>query len=536
MTPTRASAPAKAREAAPPGVSGRNREFLPAAIEILETPAPPLPVAMMLTICAFFALAIAWSFIGRLDVNAVAPGKLEATGRVKVIQSLDPGKVAAIHAENGARVKAGDLLLELDPAEAAADEREAREALQAGLSEVARRRRAIVAARAAQRLAAENGAPLPALEALAANPQGKIDWGEPPPDGVQAREEAAPSAGLSQLADTLRGKIDWDEPAPDSVRTREEAVLSADLSQLADTLRALDKQVAEKQATLQRLRMSIAYQTALINTLTERVDTRQQAIDLRVGTKINLYDAKEELQRSQSSLASDQGQLIETDAAIGELQSEKTKALSQFIAENENKAEEASRKADEARQAFAKATSRLASTKLYAPIDGVVQQLSVTTFGQVVGAGQQLATVTPTDGALRVEALVANMDIGFVRIGQEVAVKLDAFPFTRFGALHGKVVAIAAAAVDEQQAKRSLANATTPGNAAPDSVAPGQAPSFVFPVTVAIDETAMHVDGATIPLASGMTATVDIKTESRRVIDYLLSPLAKTMSEAMTER
>jgi len=164
-----------------------------------------------------------------------------------------------------------------------------------------------------------------------------------------------------------------------------------------------------------------------------------------------------------------------------------------------------------------------------------VQQLSVTTFGQVVGAGQQLATVTPTDGALQVEALVANMDIGFVRVGQEVAVKLDAFPFTRFGALHGKVVAIAAAAVDEQQAKRSLANATTPGNA-PESAAPGQAQSFVFPVTVAIDETAMRVDGATIPLTPGMTATVDIKTESRRVIDYLLSPLAKTVSEAMTER
>jgi hemolysin D len=483
-------------------VAGRNREFLPAALEILETPPSPLPVVTMLTICAVFAAAFAWSFFGRLDVNAVAPGKLEPTGRVKVIQALDPGKVAAIRVENGQPVKAGDLLLEFDPAEAAADEREAREALQAGLSEIARRRLAIDAARAAQREGAENGAPLPALEALAANPQGKIEWGAPLPQGVQAREES---------------------------------VLSADLSQLADTLRALDKQVAQKQATLQRLRMSIAYQTALIDTLTERVDTRQQAIDLRVGTKINLYDAKEELQRSQSSLASDQGQLIETDAAIGELQSEKTKTLSQFIAENENKAEEASRKADEARQALAKATSRLASTKLYAPIDGVVQQLSVTTFGQVVGAGQQLATVTPTDGALQVEALVANMDIGFVRIGQDVAVKLDAFPFTRFGALHGKVVAIAAAAVDEQQAKRSLANATTPGNA-PESAAPGQSQSFVFPVTVAVDETAMRVDGATIPLTPGMTAVVDIKTESRRVIDYLLSPLAKTMSEAMTER
>ena len=516
-------------------VSNRNREFLPAALEILETPPSPLPVVTMLTICAVFAAAFAWSFFGRLDVNAVAPGKLEPTGRVKVIQALDPGKVAAIRVENGQSVKAGDLLLEFDPAEAAADERQAREALQAGLGEVARRQTAIDAARAAQRRAASNEASLPPLEALAADPQGMIAWVETAPTSVQAREPAALSNDASPLAGALRGNIDGDLSPPDSMRTRAEAVLSADLSQLVDSLRAIDKKIAEKQATLKRLQMSIDFQTALIETLTERVTTRQEAIDLRVGTKISLYDAKEELQRSQSSLASDQGQLIETDAAIGELQSEKTKTLSQFIAENENKAEEASRKADAARQALAKATARLASTKLYAPIDGVVQQLSVTTFGQVVGAGQQLATVTPTDGALQVEALVANMDIGFVRVGQEVAVKLDAFPFTRFGALRGKVVAIAAAAVDEQQAKRSLANATTPGNAT-ESAAPGQAQSFVFPVTVAIDASAMRVDGAAIPLTPGMTATVDIKTESRRVIDYLLSPLAKTVSEAMTER
>jgi len=524
------------RRRASPAISRRDREFLPAALEILETPAAPLPVVTMLTICAVFAAAFAWSFVGRLDVNAVAPGKLESTGRVKVIQSLDPGKVAAIRVENGQAVKAGELMLELDPAEAAADEAAARQALQAALGEIARRQTAVDAARAAQRQAAANQAPSPALETLAANPQGKIDWGEPPPQSAETNDKPARRVADASPADEgLRGRIDGGEPLPANVQAREEAVLSADLSQLADGLRAIDKKVAEKQATLKRLEMSIAFETALIDTLTERVATRQEAIDLRVGTKINLYDAKEELQRSQSQLASDQGQLIETDAAIAELGSETTKTLSQFIADNENKVEDASRKADEARDGLAKASARLARTKLYAPIDGVVQQLSVTTYGQVVGAGQQLATVTPTDGALQVEALVANMDIGFVKVGQEVAVKLDAFPFTRFGALRGKVIAIAAAAVDEQQAKRALANATTPGNA-PDAAAPGAAPSFVFPVTVAIADKAMHIDGATIPLTPGMTATVDIKTDSRRVIDYLLSPLAKTMSEAMKER
>ena len=84
-------------------VSGRDREFLPAALEILESPPPPLPIALMATICAVRAAALAWSFVGRLDVHAVAPGKVETAGYSKVIEPLDPGKIAAIHVEAGRR-------------------------------------------------------------------------------------------------------------------------------------------------------------------------------------------------------------------------------------------------------------------------------------------------------------------------------------------------------------------------------------------------------------------------------------------------
>ncbi len=140
-------------------------------------------------------------------------------------------------------------------------------------------------------------------------------------------------------------------------------------------------------------------------------------------------------------------------------------------------------------------------------------------------------------GKLQVEALVANLDIGFVKLGQSAVIKVDAFPFTRFGVLHGKVVKIASAAIAEQEAKRALANATAAANAAQaPSTAPGQAETFVFPVTVALDETAMKIDDAIIPLTPGMTVAVEIKTDSRRVIDYLLSPLAKIASEAARER
>ena len=118
-------------------VKGRDREFLPAALEILETPPAPLPVALMLTICAFLAAALAWSFYGRLDVHAVAPGKIETISRSKVIQPFDSGKVAAINVTNGQHVKAGDVLLEMDPAEASADANSARDARDENLAEIA---------------------------------------------------------------------------------------------------------------------------------------------------------------------------------------------------------------------------------------------------------------------------------------------------------------------------------------------------------------------------------------------------------------
>ena len=510
----------------PIAVSGRDREFLPAALEILETPPPPAPIAMIATISAFAFIALVWSCIGKLDVHAVAPGKIETAGHAKVIGPLDPGRIAANHVEVGQSVKAGDLLLELDPAEAEADARGAQAALDASLAEIARRRHAIEAVRGAAREEARRWSEINAAVAFAGTRPDERLAPPPPPLGP-----------IEQLADVTEPAIDWREDVPEAFRLRETAVLRADLRQLADALAALDKQMAQKLATQKRLDMSIAFQHTLMETLNQRVSTRQEAISLNVGTKISLYDAKEELERSQSQLASDQGQLIETAAALSELESEKAKTISQFMADNENKLADAARKADEARQALAKAEARLERTKLYAPIDGVVQQSAVTTVGQVVTTGQQLLVITPDKGELQVEALVANLDIGFVKLGQPAVVKIDAFPFTRFGALTGHIVKIASGAIAEADAKRALANAAAAANASQSpATAPGQPESFVFPVTVALDETTMKIDAATIPLTPGMTAMVEIKTGSRRVIDYLLSPLMKLASEAGRER
>ena len=98
-----------------------DHEFLPAALEVLESPPSPVRMALILTICALVCSAVSWAWFGKVDIVAVARGKIQPAGRVKVVQPLETGKVASILAQNGTRVRAGEPVIELDASEAASD-------------------------------------------------------------------------------------------------------------------------------------------------------------------------------------------------------------------------------------------------------------------------------------------------------------------------------------------------------------------------------------------------------------------------------
>lgn len=149
---------------------------------------------------------------------------------------------------------------------------------------------------------------------------------------------------------------------------------------------------------------------------------------------------------------------------------------------------------------------------LLAPVDGVVQQLSVHTLGGAVQPAQQLLVVVPDGNELDAEVMVLNKDVGFVKAGQAVEVKVDAFPYTRYGTLHGEVVHVSRDAIkDEQQ-------------------------GLVFPTRIRLARTSIAVDEQWLPLQAGMSVTAEIRTGDRRVIDYLLSPIQQYQSEALRER
>jgi hemolysin D len=374
--------------AKPPPRKPADPEFLPAALEILVTPPSPIARVLLLAICALFASALAWSYFGWIDIHALAPGKVQPSGRSKVVQPLEPGRVVAIHVDNGSRVNAGDVLLELDPTETAADREAQARDLEAAGAEAARRKTAIAAAR---------------------------------------------TVGLEPVP------IEFPPDVTPPVRAREESVLVADLNQLSSTVASLKAQLAEKAATRQRLDATIAAREKLIALARERVAMRESIDAKGAGSRALTIEALQQLETQLTTDAGDRGALIESDAAMASLERKIAETVSQFIADLSQKLAEVERKRDRLVQELIKAQSKSDRTQLRAPIAGTVQQLAVTTVGQVVSSGQSLLTLVPSDAPIEIEAMIANKDIGFVEVGQPAVVKVEAFPFTRYGTIAGEV-------------------------------------------------------------------------------------------------
>ena len=473
----------------PPTRSHRTREdqeFLPAALEILETPPSPIRMALILLAAAFVAVALIWMWFGRFDVIAIAQGKIQPPGRVKIVQPLETGKVRRIAVMNGAPVAEGDILVELDSEEARAD--------------------------------------VDALEAMTRALEAEIIR-----RGVALQRMASQESSRSVTAPV------WPESVPALIRQREEAVLAADLAQIDALIAAIDAQIGQKKSERARLEATIVAQSILVRTLQDRVDMRETLATSGSGSKASLIDGKEVLQKEEAVLASQKGQIGEIDAALRVLVTERAKQLQVFLTDNTQKRADAARQLEDFSQRLIKARKRVQNLTLRAPAAGIVQASTVFTNGQVVGAGQEIMRIVPAGSVLEVEAYLANKDIGFVEPGREVAIKVESFPFTRYGMLTGKVTHVARDAIPLPDAAQIEGNPARPADQGLFAGAQ-RTQNLVFPVTIAIDKAELMVDGRRIPMSPGMTVTAEIKTGSRRILEYLFSPLLETGAEAMRER
>ncbi len=465
--------------------ASQDTEFLPAALEVLERPPSPVRMALILVIAAFFSTALLWSYFGRIDVVAVAQGKIQPTGRVKVVQPIEAGRIRSIRVENGQRVQANDVLIEFDATEALAEETALRFAHAAYRAEALRRKAAIGRVRSFQ---------------------------------------ATPPA------------IAWDPEIPDTIREREEHVLAGDLRQLDTTVASLIAQRRLKEAERERLRETIKAQRALVATLVERVNMRTTLVDKNSGTRASVIDSMETYLTQQATLAAEQGQLGETEAAIEVASQEILKAKDGFLADNLQKLAEAQRQADDAGQRLARARAHTEHMTIRAPIAGLVNASSVTTVGQVASVGEELMRIVPDGSQLEIEAYLPNKDIGFVHPDQEAEIKIESLPFTRYGTVPGTVLRVASDAIPEPDAQQVEGNPSKSSRSIGFTGGGQRTQNLVFPVIVRPSAKSIFADGRDIYLSPGMSVAIEIKTGRRRILEYIFSPLVEVGATAFHER
>ncbi len=452
--------------------------FLPAALEIVETPPSPIGRAIGATLIVLFCLALTWASFGHVDIVASATGKIVPSGRVKLIQPFETGVVRAIHIHDGQSVKAGDLLIELDPTMTAAEQEHIRSDLIAAQLDIARLR-----------------------AALSDDPEGMFQ----------------PPAGASPALVNMQRKF-----------------LAQQINEYRAKLGALDRQRVQKEAERATIAATIAKLDASSPLIQQRVDIRKYLADKELGSKLTYLEIQQLLTENEKDLMVQKSRLQEADAAIAAITQSHAQADAEFRRTLFGELAEAERKAGGLADDLAKAEQRTKLQLLTAPVDGVVQQLSVHTVGGVVTPAQQLAVVVPADAVLEVEAMVPNRDIGFIHPGDDAQIKIDTFNFTRYGLLHGRVVSVSRDAIVRETPQDR--NNDRPKGAESDSSEPkGQ--EFVYSARVSLDRTQIQVDDdAVANLSPGMAVTVEIKTGSRAVISYLLSPLLRYQHESMHER
>ena len=193
----------------------------------------------------------------------------------------------------------------------------------------------------------------------------------------------------------------------------------------------------------------------------------------------------------------------------------------------------AEQKASGLTQELIKAEQKTRLLQLTAPVDGMVQQLAIHTVGGVVTPAQALLVVVPSDSRLEIEAMVSNRDIGFVHPGQEAEIKIDTFNFTRYGLLQGKVLSVSQDAIVRDRPRERPEDR---GQGAANETSEPKGQELNYSARISLDRRQMQIDERLVNLSAGMAVTVEIKTGSRTILSYLLSPLLRYRHETLRER
>jgi len=393
-----------ARKVSTPDRNVLERQFLPAALEILETPAPALPRAIAMTIVLSLVVAVAWACIGRIDVVAVAPGKVIAADKTKIIQPAEVGVVKTILVADGQHVKAGQVLVELEAAATAT------------AAETARTQEALIA----------------------------------------ARLESARYDALARFAEGVARQPIFKAPAnaPKAAAAAEARAMESQYHEHRAKLAAFDAEIAKRSAEIGSAQEIVAKLAQTLPIAQRRAEDYKNLLDQKF-LSTHMYLEKEQVRIEQErDLAFQQARVRELLAGIEEARRRRDSLVAEFERTAVNAKTDADKRAAQLEQEVVKAETRERQQILRAPVDGTVQQLAIHTVGGVVTPAQALMVITPSDYQAEIEAVLENKDVGFVKVGQQAQVKVETFSFTRYGTLAGTVSFVSKDAVPDE--KRGL--------------------------------------------------------------------------------
>jgi hemolysin D len=462
-----------------PALTPLEREFLPPLLEIQETPPSPIKRWLLWILIALVFALIAWATVGEVSIVATAPGKFIPYGHLKEVQPVDSSIVKAIDVREGEHVRKGELLIQLDPTLSAA-------ALRANARKYGFNRLEQA------RLISELTNRRPDFAAL----------------------------GESRAGVLLEERI----------RRAQERDYAAKVAEARATIVERSAALAAAQATLRKYRQLTALAA-------ERQSSARPLVPIGAISRENYLKLKEDLVQNREDAAAERRTVQQDGAALTEAR----QALAQVERDHQTDlyhdlaqhvAAEPGLKGD-----YEKSKKLYALDWLRSPVNGVVQSVNVTTVGQVVTPAQSLVTIVPDGTPLIVEATVSNNDIGYLRVGQPVQVKVDTFPFEQFGTLPGKLVWISPDAEDHSATARDIdmrtgALSATPSRPQDRDLNAG----FVYRVHIQVARKTFMVDGQPRSVEPGMTVEADIKTGRRRVIEFFLSPLVKYLNQGVKVR
>ncbi len=458
--------------------------FLPAALEIQAAPPAKWSRSLLWIIIALMVTLIVWASWAEIDIIATAQGKIVPSGKVKIIQPLETGVVKTIFVKEGQHIKAGDKLIALDNTSSQADADRLSSELQGYIDDLARQ-----------------NAFLAKLDAVVSS--AIVDKDVNTIGSSAALSKSILSTAIAPSIATSKIPL-----LPTNQRLLLESVWQEYQSKLNSFTSEITKLMAEKKS----ISIDVGRIEKTLPLVIERERSYFTLLETSAVSRNQYLELKQQRIDQEETLLLQRAKIEQINASIVSAEQNLYAYLSETRRNTLQEINQLTRQSESAKQELTKANRLTQLRVLISPVDGVVEELVIATIGGIVTPAQELLKIVPNEQQLEVEAGLLNKDIGFVHVGQIAEIKIDSFPFTKYGVIDGEVTDISADAVEHEQL------------------------GLLFPLKASLATDEINVNGKGVKLKPGMSVTVEVKTGTRRLMEFLLAPLMRGVSEGARER